>query len=77
MFLRQLQEAAAMAKEMSDPGVMLTAWKSLGMACGFFKPETKRVAVSAAGEGTRAKIEAMSNEQLLALIAQGAVAAAT
>jgi hypothetical protein len=74
IFLQQLQEAAAMAKLQCDPAGMLNAWKTIGMACGFFKLEAKRVEVSTAGEGARARIEAMSDKQLLALIAQGAAA---
>ena len=71
MFLRQLQEAAAMAKDQLDAGQMVNAWRTIGMACGFFAPEKKRVAVNAAGQGTRARIEAMTDEELVNLLAAG------
>jgi phage terminase small subunit len=67
-----LQEAVAMARVKRDPGAMIAAWREIGKACGFFAPEMKRVSVSAAGEGVQARIEAMSDTELMALLGAGA-----
>jgi phage terminase small subunit len=71
MFLRQLQVAADMAKEKMEPSAMLAAWRQIGLACGFYAPETKRVEIDAEGQNAMQRLESLPDAALLEMIAAG------
>ena len=71
-WLLRLQEAAALAKEKREPMAMIAAWREIGKACGFYAAERVRVGIDINGALELERIGSMSDEELLALIAQGA-----
>ena len=70
-FLYELQQAAALAKEKRDPAAMITAWREIGKACGFYQPERVKVDVNVAGSLEMQRLNQLSDAELLALIASG------
>lgn len=71
MFLRQLQEAAAMAKDQMDASQMVAAWRQIGLACGFYEPEVKIARPSAASQGAMARYQAMGDAELAGIAETG------
>jgi phage terminase small subunit len=71
LWLVKLQEAAALAKEKQEPMSMIAAWREIGKACGFYSRERVRVEVDLAGRGELARMEGMTDSELLALISAG------
>lgn len=65
--LAQIVEAINMAREQQNPAVMISGCVQLAKLCGFFEPERMEMTLSAEGERLRAKFEAMSDEELLAI----------
>jgi len=51
---------------------MLTGYRDLARMCGFNEPEVHRVSVNPAGSALLAKIAAMPDEELVALVSGGA-----
>jgi phage terminase small subunit len=72
--LEGLQEAVQQAREQRIPMGMIAGYRELAKMLGFYSVETKRVELSAVQAAVKGNFAAMSDEQLLALIAQGAVA---
>lgn len=70
-----LLEAMEMARELRNPAAMVAALREIGKMLGYYQPEVRRVELTAGQGLMQADMEAMSDEQLLALIEQGAVAA--
>lgn len=70
--LAGLLEAAELAKAQLNPGAMVAAWKQVGHLMGFYAPEVKRLELSGEQRGAQARFAAMSDDQLMALIACGA-----
>ncbi len=64
-----LLSAIQMGREQGNPAVMISGLVQIAKMLGFFEPERVSVQLSAGGERLRAKYEAMSDEQLLAIIA--------
>jgi phage terminase small subunit len=75
-FLFELQEAAALAMEKRDPAAMVTAWREIGKACGFYQPERIKVDMNVAGSIEMGRLNQLSDAELLALIASGGGATA-
>lgn len=73
--LVELQEAATLAKALRQPMAMVAAWREIAKVCGFYQPEQVRVAVDTSGRLQQERLQRMSDEDLLALIAQGAAVA--
>jgi phage terminase small subunit len=66
----ELRAAAEDARRQANPGAMIRAWTEIGKICGHYTSERGAVAVSAETAEIRARYEAMSDEELMAL-AQG------
>lgn len=64
-------EAIEMARAAGDPMAMLTGLRDLARMCGLNEPEVHRVAVNQAGSAVLAKIAAMPDEELAALVSGG------
>ena len=74
--IADLVGAADMAKLMMDPGQIINALKNIAQMSGYYRQEDLKGERLTIGRGTaQAKYSAMSDAQLLALIAQGAGAA--
>ena len=65
--------AIRLAREQENPAAMIQGCVALAKLCGFFAPERQQVAFAGDGEALRAKLAAMSDDELLAL-AQGSSA---
>jgi hypothetical protein len=50
---------------------MIAASRQIGLVFGFFDAKTNRVEVSAAGQGTRARLELLSDAELTAMLEAG------
>ena len=70
-FLGELQKAAALAKENREPMAMIAAWREIGKACGFYQPDRVRVSLDLAVQGELARMERMTDGELMAIIAEG------
>ena len=73
-FLYELQEAAALAREKRDPAAMVTAWREIGKACGFYQPERIKVDVNMAGSLEMGLLNQLSDGELLGIIESGQTA---
>lgn len=62
--------AIRLAREQENPAAMIQGCVALARLCGFFAPERQQVAMSGDRGTLRAKLAAMSDDELLAL-AQG------
>lgn len=67
--VRGLLEAIAMGREQQNPAVMIGGCVQLAKLCGFFEPERVGVTIGADLEQCRAKFKAMSDAELLEIIA--------
>lgn len=70
--IEELQGAIAVAKEKGDPMAQIAGWREIAKMCGFYAPEKMRVAVTEEGRAMAARLEAMSDAELLALIRRSA-----
>ena len=66
--LEWLQSAFLMAREKSDPAAMVSAAREIGKMMGFYAVETKRIELTAGKDGEQARMENMSDAELLVLI---------
>lgn len=64
----ELLGAIEIAKAKLDAGTMIRAWVEIAKMLGLYAPETVKVAVSAESDALRAKYEAMSDEELYAIV---------
>jgi phage terminase small subunit len=69
--IRGFLEAFEMAKTDRNPAVMVSAASSIAKLLGLYAAETKRIEVSAEGQGAIRRVEAMSDAELAQLIAAG------
>ena len=71
--LRAVEEARFQA----NPAAMIAGWREIGRMLGFYSPEVRRVEItSPASQAERARFEAMSDAELLAVINAGVETAA-
>jgi len=70
-FLKELEGAAALAKAQGDAAAMVAAWREIGKACGFYQAERVKVDLNVQGQVEMDKLNAMSDQQLLSIIAAG------
>ena len=61
-------DGIAMAKMMSDPANVIKGWTEIGKILGHYAPEVKNVNLNLSTQRMRSKLEALSDEELLALI---------
>ena len=73
--VRGLIDAFEIAKADRQPSVMVSAMAAVAKLLGLYAVETKRVELTAGQGAVQSNFAAMNDAQLLALIAQGAVAA--
>ncbi|APW47336.1 terminase small subunit [Rhodoferax antarcticus] len=69
--LAELVEAAELAKSLKQPMGIVAAYREIAKICGFYLPERVRVEVDLAGRGKLARMERMTDGELLAVIASG------
>ncbi len=73
--VRGFLEAFEMAKADRQPGVMVSAMAAVAKLLGLYAVETKRIELTAGQDAVHAEYSRMKDDQLLALIAQGATVA--
>jgi phage terminase small subunit len=73
--VRGLLDAYEMARADRQPGMMVSSMAAVAKLLGFYAVATKRVELTAGQSAAQANLAALSDAQLLALMAQGAVAA--
>jgi phage terminase small subunit len=72
--LAELVAAADLAKLLQLPMGIVAAYREIAKICGFYQPERVRVEVDLGGQNVMNRIKRMTDEELLALMAQGAAA---
>jgi phage terminase small subunit len=70
--VRGLLDAFEMARSDRQPSIMVSSMAAIAKLLGFYAVETKRIELTAGQDAMRAEYSRMSDEQLLAVIAQGA-----
>lgn len=69
--MAKLVGAAELARALQEPGPMIRAWTQVAAMAGFYKPEeVKPPSLTPAQAALRGKYEAMSTEELLAILAE-------
>ena len=70
-----LMAAFEMARADREPSVMVSAMAAVAKLLGFYAVETRRVELTVGQDAVQARLESMSDAQLLALISPGAAVA--
>lgn len=60
-------KTAMQAREACDPSAQIRGWSEFAKMLGFYAPETKRLVLGAESAARRAELEAIGDEELLAL----------
>jgi hypothetical protein len=68
--MRGLLEAVEMAKDMRQPGGMISGWKEVGRMCGFYEPEKREIMLSVNGQQLIEEMKTLPREELLRLAAE-------
>ena len=66
--IEELLAAIAVAKDQSNPQVVIAGWREIAKMCGFYEPEKRRVEAPESGSRAYARLSALSDEELLAMI---------
>jgi len=66
-----LVEAYDMAKLMAEPASMVSAAREIGKMCGYYEPVAKKVDITVNGKALTKRLDAMSDEDLAKMIAEG------
>lgn len=66
--LTGILEAIEMARMMADPTAMLAGYRDLARMCGFNEPEVHRVVANPDASAVLARLAAMPDEELAALV---------
>ena len=69
--LKGLLEAVYIAREQGNPAGMVAGLREVGKLMGLYAPERVKLAVDAGQAAELRRLEAMSDEELVALMAQG------
>ena len=64
-------EAIEMAKIQADSGVMISGWREIGRMCGYYAPVESRIKLDISGNVVVEKLNALTDEELVQLIAKG------
>lgn len=72
--IQELQDAVELAKLKNDPMAMVAAWREIAKICGLYAPERQQLSVSTDPVSKLARLAALSDAQLLALIDAGTAA---
>jgi len=73
--VRGLLDAFEMAKADRQPGIMVSSMAAIAKLLGLYAVETKRIELTTGQDAVLAEYSRMNDDQLLALIAQGAAVA--
>ena len=68
--MRGLLEAIDMAKDMRQPGGMISGYKEIGRMCGFYEPERREITLSVDGQRMIEQMRTISKEKLLELASE-------
>jgi len=68
-----LLEATNLARSQLHPAGMISAWREIGKLMGFYNAEVVEVSMNKNGASLKARYEAMSDAELMAVIAAEAV----
>lgn len=63
--LEGMMEAVNQAKILADPLTQIAGWREIAKVCGFYAPEVKRVELGEGAKTYLARLEQMSDEELL------------
>ncbi len=63
-----MMEAIDMAKLAADPMAMIRGWSEVAKMLGLYAPEVKKVEMSINGNNLLSKYEAMTDEELIAIV---------
>lgn len=63
--LQGILEAIEIAKDMRQPGAMITGWKEVGRMCGFYEPERREITLSVDKKVMMEELRSMSTHDLL------------
>lgn len=61
--------AIDMAREQQNPAAMIGGWVQIAKLCGLYTPEVSRIELSGSAARLQAKFQAMSDDDLLRIIA--------
>ena len=67
--IEELLAAIAVAKEQSNPLVVISGWREIAKMCGFCQPVKHQVRLTDGQLEMRRRLEAMSDEELIAIVA--------
>lgn len=67
-------EAYEMAKLMAEPATMVSAAREIGRMCGYYEPVKQKLEISVSGQIAVKRIESMSTEDLIKMVAEGMAA---
>ena len=68
--MRGLLDAVEMAKDMRQPGGMISGWKEIGRMCGFYEPERREISLSVDSKKLIEEMRNLPREKLLELSAE-------
>jgi hypothetical protein len=69
--ISELVEAAEMAKMMMEPASIISAMKNVALICGYYQQEQVKPARVAADDAELVRMNALSDAELLKIIAAG------
>ena len=69
--LAELEKAIDVAREQRNPAAMIAGWREVARICGYYAPERQRLDVTVEGWRLRSQFEAMTDAELLAVVAGG------
>ena len=67
--IEEMLAAIAVAKEQSNPLVVISGWREIAKMCGFYQPVKHQVRITDGQLEMRRRLEAMSDEELIAIVA--------
>ena len=63
--IAELQTAIELAREQGNPAAQIAGWREIGKMCGYYAPERRQIVVTKADDAMQARLEAMSDAELL------------
>jgi hypothetical protein len=64
-----LLESIELAKLMAEPTAMIAGWREVGKMCGYYEPVKKKIELNLSGQVVMQRMERLSDEELMKLIA--------
>ena len=68
--IAELLAAIAVAKEQSNPQVVISGWREIAKMCGFYQPVKHQVDIPRKQSDELRRFEAMSDDELIAIVAE-------